>query len=215
MKFKDVDYDLRGTCSYPDYVENSNEYAQFIKALDKKREKERIAREARGSVSIKTKPAKVKASAFVGSTLLGTTPLQVQLQPGNYLLSLKAEGYKEISDSLLVIKDTLVVKDFLLEHTMAYSDSVAASKKMALKKFRLVRRIAFSSLAVASGGIGYYFETQAKKFSDYQGLRLALIKVNSMIVGIPSEQIQNRNIYYALSGVSLGLLPFRFHFNAI
>ena len=81
LKFKDVDYDLRGTCSYPDYVENSNEYAQFIKALDKKREKERIAREARGSVSIKTKPAKVKASAFVGSTLLGTTPLQVQLQP--------------------------------------------------------------------------------------------------------------------------------------
>ncbi len=207
LKFKNIDYDLRGTFSYPDYIEKSNEYAQFIKDLDKKREKERIYREARGSVSIKTRPAKVKASAFVGSTLLGTTPLQVKLQPGNYLLSLKAEGYEEISESLLVIKDTLVVKDYFLEHTKAYIDSVTASRKIALKKFRVVRRIVSLSLAVTFGSMGYYFETQAKKsYSDYQGLKAGSHQGEFDDCWESFRRnAEDRNICYTISGISLSL----------
>jgi len=207
LKFKDVDYDLRGTCSYPDYVENSNEYAQFIKALDIKRKQEILERQARGSVTITTKPAKVKVSVFAGPTLLGTTPLQVQLQPGNYLLSLKATDCKEMLDSLLVIKDSLVRKNYIMEYTDAYTDSIAASRNLFKKKFRLVRRIAFTSLALGFGSLGYYFETQAKSsYSDYQGLRAGSNQSefddcwNSF-----RTNSKNRNIYYALSGVSLGL----------
>jgi hypothetical protein len=167
LRFKDINYELRGTCGYPDYIENSPEYVKFTQALDQKREKERIARDARGTVNIFVEPANVKAQTFINSILIGATPIRYSLQPGNYRLTLEADGYKPISDSLSIVKDSLLKLSFTLEHTQGFLDSIKTQEAQTHKGFQLARRITFFSASIAAGGIGYWFDMQVEKNLNY------------------------------------------------
>lgn len=206
LKFKDVNYDLKGIWSYPSFIENSIEYSKFKSALDKKNQDIINAREARGTVCIKVQPDKIKAETFIGTTSHGAAPCSLKLQPGKYILTLKADQYSDITDSVVVIKDSQIVKSYKMEHTSAYTDSLLKEKNLVKKKNQKIRRIAFLSLTVAAGGLGYYFERDAKKnYQHYQNLPANSGSEFDDTWNNYNENSKRRNIFYVFSGISLGL----------
>ncbi|HEX2959892.1 MAG TPA: PEGA domain-containing protein, partial [Chitinispirillaceae bacterium] len=206
LKFKDINYDLKGTWVYPAFIENSIEYSKFKSALDKKIQDMINAREARGTVSIEIQPNDLKPEAFIGTTRYGTAPCSLRLQPGKYLLALKADGYSIITDSVVVVKDSLITVNYQMKHTKAYLDSLSTKKLLVRKKIQKIRRIAFLSMAATAGGIGYFFQNDAKK--DYQYYKNLPPNAGSEYDNAWhhfTEDSKWRNVWYAVSGVSLGL----------
>lgn len=205
LKFKEVNYDLKGICTYPAFITNSLEYAEFRKALNEREDEERLAREARGYLSITTDPP--NANFFLNGSDKGITPYEDSLQPGTYSITLQSNGYNDIFDTITVIKDLETEKSFVLEHSTAFLDSVAIAKKEAYKTFRNVRRLVFSSLAVTIGGIGVFFEKEARNDLKYYN---ALDRYSSSSDFDNAwdnfrSASKNRNVCYILSGMSFFL----------
>ncbi len=59
-----------------------------------------------GTLEIRTEPT--GATVLLGTRLLGATPLQVQITPGSYRVTLRREGFEEQSFPIQIIADQLV-----------------------------------------------------------------------------------------------------------
>jgi hypothetical protein len=161
-------------------------------------------------VSIETTPSGAHLSIVAGKIQINTatTPLfKFQLQPGAYNLLLKADGYKDIFDSLVIMKDSLVNRSYSLSHSKIFIDSVAFAKKQVTRKKRNIRRIIFSSLTFVGAGAGGYFEMEThKSLSYYKGLNGSTSSSEfDNAWNRFEDNSTKRNICYVLSGISCGL----------
>lgn len=200
LRFKEVNYELRGKWAFPDFIEKSSEYADYLDAKEGKKK-------ARGKLVIETKPKSAKTSIYLNDSLYAKTSLDLKMRPGFYKLALKAAGYKPVFEDISVLKDTTIFKSFIMQHTPAFLDSVTKHKQHFSRKFQIFRRITFLSSAVITGGLGYFFEMEAKKnYDNYQNLNAHSppIEFDNKWNNFKSST-KYRNICYVVSGLSLGL----------
>jgi len=203
LKFKDINYELRGECAYPDFIENSKEYANFKKTLDEKLEKERIAEAARGVLSITTKPYRVPFQLSLDNTDIGVSPITLSVRPGAHDLRLEAKDFKPVSDKIIVVKDSIINKTYEMEYTQAYLDSMSLIKRTRSKKIQWIRRITFGSLAVISGGAGIYYQNKTKNtLNEYNNLGAKTSQEKFDITwNLYEKYSHRRNLCYMLSGL--------------
>jgi TolB-like protein len=98
-----------------------------VKERKEKRKEESAEKEAEeqpGTLVIKTKPA--GATVFINSDNVGTTPYSDDnIAPGEYMLELKAEGFGNIQEGIVINEGQKLRKNYTLEKT----DNQEVSKK--------------------------------------------------------------------------------------
>lgn len=164
-----------------------------------------------GKLEIKTEPA--GAYVFLNGQHSGQTPYtNFELEPGAYGLQLKLETYNDILESIELSKGQTLKKEYTLEHTKQFLDSLSAAQAAARKKRQWARRIVFGALAAGSAGLGAYFNMQAQEAIDRQAdIRAAYRAAVTGFDGYQadydaegetaSSKCRTRNISYVLSGV--------------
>lgn len=202
LKFKDVDYDLEGEGVFPDFIRNSLEYHDFLSEVDEKREKERIRLMARGDISITSKPRKI--SVTINDSTVGTTPYRDQLRPGMYTIALREYGFHDISDSIIVVKDSLVERSYELVRMKSYLDSVAQVRTIRRRNFQRVRRVGFFLMTAASASAAYFFDRKAKESHDQYMSVKSGGDFDTPWVSY-EKNMERRKVCITISGVGLGL----------
>jgi hypothetical protein len=120
-----------------------------------------------GKLEVESRPT--GAHVFLNGQHAGQTPYSnYELEPGAYGLQLKLETYTDIVETVQLSKGQTLGKEFTLEHTKQYLDSVASALAAVKKKKQWARRIVFGVLAAGSGGLGTYFNTQAASAAEDQ-----------------------------------------------
>ncbi len=109
-----------------------------------------------GSLCVTSTPE--SASLVLNDESTGTTPYKnMKQKPGKYRLKLLLEGYKDIVENISIVKGETCTRDFKLEHTRAYLDSVEQFTKGHKKRRQNIRRITFGILAAGCGGAALMF----------------------------------------------------------
>ncbi len=119
-----------------------------------------------GQATIVTKPS--KAVLFIDSKNIGHTPCRVtDLKPGKHKLLIENLGYKSITDEIMVEKGSIIGKEYTLERSKAWKDSVAAAnlyeKNRKKKISKWVRRVVSGTAALAFGAGAIYSNQEAQK----------------------------------------------------
>jgi hypothetical protein len=149
-------------------LEGHDEYETEVEAVKAETKSVKAALVSKfGKLEVKSEPA--GAYVFLNGQHSGQTPYtNFELEPGAYGLQLKLETYNDIFESIELSKGQTLKKEYNLEHTKQFIESLNAAKGVAKKKRQWARRIVFGVLAAGSGGLGAYFNTQAQEAIDRQ-----------------------------------------------
>lgn len=165
-----------------------------------------------GTLNIKSEPT--GSQVYLNDIYVGKTPFSsTQLLPGDYTLLIKQEKFKTISDSLLVSSGTLLKREFALEHTSSYLDSLKRVEKKEKRKKKFVRQAILGSIALTGGIMGLISDNKVKEL-DKEYVAAGDAYLNAGIEDQPSklydkyeqkgkevdQEIKKRNILYSASG---------------
>lgn len=104
-------------------------FKDFIKAVAQKKEG---AHETFGKLKITSSPENI--GVFIDDDSVGVTPfLQEDIETGSYIIRLVKYGYKPVKEKILIKVDELVAKQYTIERTEAWLDSVENARKAAHK----------------------------------------------------------------------------------
>lgn len=154
-----------------------------------------------GTLVLNSKPP--KASIYLNEKKIGVTPFKSKkIDPGDYELKISLKNYKEVIENIATLKNKTISKEFILAPFKEYVES----KKNRKKSFRLIRRIAFGSLAVGFSAAGMYYNNEVKiyydKYNDYKSYNTLVHDENWDKV---EENKKTRNVMYSLSGCCAAL----------
>lgn len=117
-----------------------------------------------GSLKVTSKPEKV--SLFLNDVEIGTTPYaNHRLRTGTYTLKLLEDTYDDVTEDIVINPNEFLKKEYALEHTEMYRDSLRRERWIA-HGARGLRRVLFCAIGAACGAAGYYFDTEVKKHKD-------------------------------------------------
>jgi TolB-like protein len=152
------------------------------------------------------------AQVLLNDAPRGTTPLKtLKLETGRYLLRLDLPTYKLIGDSLTITAGKIEKREFSLEHTVTWRDSIAAERRNSLRSMAAAKqavqadkkqnpkknpalKITFSLLSLAAGGAGVYCDVMVKnQIAKNNSLRseFALLSDNSRYPDFSSQITRN------------------------
>jgi hypothetical protein len=137
----------------------------------------------------------------------------LKLETGRYLLRLDMPTYKLIDDSLTITVGKVEKKEFSLEHTVMWRDSIAAERRSSLRSMAAAKqavqadkkqkpkknpalKITLSLLSLAAGGAGVYCDVMVKdQITKNNRLRseFTLLSDNSRYPEISSQIEANAN----------------------
>jgi hypothetical protein len=143
------------------------------------------------------------AHVFLNGQHSGQTPYtNYKLEPGGYGIQLHLYGYNDIIENIELSKDQLLKKQFTLEHTKQYLDSMATVQAAVKKKKQWARRIVFGVLAAGCGGAGAYFNYQYDEYyKTYRNNTTYDVSVHSSNWQNIQDAEMRRNLSYIASAV--------------
>jgi|WetSurMetagenome_2_1015567.scaffolds.fasta_scaffold91544_1 hypothetical protein len=164
-----------------------------------------------GALSVSTTP--VGAAVFINSIQSGTTPYRNEkMMNGKYSLRIELPGYTGIPlEDITIDKETEVKRQYTLTRSKVWLDSIAAYNVAHYRHKRWVRRIVFGSLAAATGGAGYFFESrvaaavkdQNRIQADYRAATIGFSDYQRRYNNAGDKAATNavvRNILYGVAG---------------
>ena len=163
-----------------------------------------------GTLKVVTTPE--GAQVYLNEQGVGTTPwTNARLQPGNYMFKVAFDTYEPVKENVIMIKDSIVTREYELKHTVTFLDSVRAVKSRISKRRRWVRRIVFGSIAAGALGGGLYMNMRTAEAADsYQASRSS--KTAGKNWDNYTSYTIKRNLLYGVAGVfaaGLGIsIPF-------
>jgi TolB-like protein len=125
-----------------------------------------------GGLTIQSNPP--GAGVLLNGSASGATPFRTErLEPGRYLLRLDMPTYKFVDDSIAVTAGQVEKREYSLEHTVSWRDSVAAARRDSLRtglsqkpaagpgsgtkpRKSPAAKITFCVLSLVSGAAGIY-----------------------------------------------------------
>jgi len=164
-------------------------------------------------LAVHTKPP--GASVALDEELVGETPIRdYAVLPRTYRIKITLPNYKPIAEKIILEPGKNLVKDFRLNHTEHYLDSVKTVRKIKQKRNQTIRRIVFALGTAAATGAGLYFNNQVASLSNEQrALQEAYDNADSDFDQFETEyrekgkdaavSAQRRNILYVAGGACM------------
>jgi len=148
------------------------------------------------------------AQILLNNSKKGVTPCSInKIYPGTFELKIEMDTYETVQKTIELKRGATEELQFTLSHTQHYNDSLRrtdslnavktalqnAQKQKRIKRFKIVSRVALSTLAAAMAGGGYYLDTQIKDvMTEKQQLYNSYIASNNI-----AEINRYRTEYYA------------------
>ncbi|MBN1981542.1 MAG: PEGA domain-containing protein [Chitinivibrionales bacterium] len=114
-----------------------------------------------GAVDIEAQPQDVACITFNGYPIGAAFFENSTIKPGSYPLLISAPTYEPVIDTLQIIPNTLLQRNYELHHTKAFQDSLF-HQALVQKQWQNPRRFMTAACAIASLGAGIYFDGRVK-----------------------------------------------------
>jgi TolB-like protein len=135
-----------------------------------------------GRLTVNSTPS--GAQVLLNGAVSGTTPYEtLKLTAGRYRLRLELPAYVPVDDSFTVAAGQVCKREFSLEHTVAWRDSVAGARNDSLKSIAAARRDSLRSIAAAKQAAQAKAGQETKK-SPALKITFALLSLASGAAGV-------------------------------
>jgi hypothetical protein len=120
-----------------------------------------------GGIKFTSTPSTAKV--YIDESSKGTTPLAFSgLTPGIHTVRLEKENCISLTENIKIVKDTVVRRDYRLQYTAAWQDTLKNRNARNRTRARLVWRYSLGTSALAVAGVGAFYTTQAISSANKQ-----------------------------------------------